>query len=273
MIERNVKRLLFFGAHPDDCDLLCGGTAIQWAAAGHRVKFVSVTSGDTGHQTLSRKETAAVRAKEAAASGKTAGIEYEVLDHPCGLEASVAIRYELLRIIRKFGPDVVISHRLYDYHPDHRATAQLVMDTAYIVMVPHYCEDTPVPEINPIYAYCRDRFVDPRPFRPDAAVAIDSVVEKKLDMLNCHASQFYEWLPWIEGFKDFDAGKMTETQRREWLKRWLERCRISESGPDREALIGAYGESGKSAVFAETFEQSPYSRHLPLDEFRTFMLP
>ena len=273
MSERTVKRLLFFGAHPDDCDLMCGGTAVQWAAAGHKVKFVSVTSGDTGHQTRSRKETAAIREKEAAASGKTAGIEYEVLNHPCGLEASVANRYELLRIIRNFAPDVVISHRLCDYHPDHRATAQLVMDTAYIVMVPHYCEDTPVPPVTPIYAYCWDHFVDPRPFRPDAAVAFDAVLERKLDMLNCHASQFYEWLPWIEGIRDFNAENMNETQRREWLKRWLERCRVSETGPARDALIDVYGESGKNTVFAEVFEQSPYSRHLPVNEFRRFMLP
>lgn len=273
MSTNEPKRLLFFGAHPDDCDLLCGGTALLWTAAGHQVKFVSVTSGDTGHQTLSRKQTAAVREKEAAASAAVAGIEYQVLDHPCGLEPSVANRYELLRIIRNFRPDIVISHRLYDYHPDHRATAQLVMDTAYIVMVPHYCEDTPVPEVNPIYAYCQDRFVDPRPVRPDAVVAIDPVKEKKLDMLNCHKSQFFEWLPWIEGHKDFDASKMSEAERRIWLARWLERCRIAPDGPARQTLLETYGKSGAEVVFGETFEQSPYSRHLPVPEFRQFMLP
>ena len=271
MSGNGTKRLLFFGAHPDDCDLSCGGTALLWARAGHQVKFVSVTNGDTGHQTMSRKETAAVREKEAAASAALAGIEYQVLDHPCGLEPSVANRYELLRIIRRFRPDIVISHRLYDYHPDHRATAQLVMDTAYIVMVPHYCEDTPVPAADPIYAYCQDRFTDPRPVRPDAVVAIDPVSEKKLDMLSCHASQFFQWLPWIEGHKDFDAEKMSGSERRNWLKRWLERFRIAPDGPARQALIETYGGSGADAVFGEIFEQSPYSRTLPLDEFRRFM--
>ncbi len=273
MSGEKVKRLLFFGAHPDDSDLLGGGAAGQWAAAGHQVKFVSVTSGDTGHQTLSRKETAAVREKEAAASGVGAVIEEQVRYHPCGLEPTVANRYELLRIIRQFAPDVVISHRPCDYHPDHRAAARLVMDTAYIVMVPHYCEDTPLPPVTPIYALCRDRFEDPRPFRFDAAVCFDGVIEKKLDMLDCHRSQFYEWLPWIEGLRDFDASRMDSAQRREWLKRYLESCRISASGPDREALTSVYGEAGKTMVYAETFEQSPYSRHLPLEEFRRFMLP
>ena len=267
------KRLLFFGAHPDDCDILCGGTAIQWSAAGHQVKFVSVTNGDTGHQTLSRAETAVRRKAEAEAAGRIAGIEYQVLSHPCGLEASILNRYELMRIVREFQPDVVISHRLCDYHPDHRATAQLVMDTAYIVMVPHYCEETPIPEKCPVYAFSYDRFTEPRPHRMDAIVEFDSVLDKKLAMFHCHSSQYYEWLPWSDGFRDFDVARLSEEERRNWLLRWCERFK-APTEKARDLLCRIYGkEKGSKIVYGEVFEQSPYSRCLPVDEFQKLMLP
>ena len=267
------KRLLFFGAHPDDCDILCGGTAIQWARAGHRVKFVSVTNGDTGHFRLSRAETAARRRKEAEASGRIGGFEYEVLNHCCGLECNLDNRYELVRIIRAFQPDVVISHRIWDYHPDHRATAQLVMDTAYIVMVPHYCEDTPIPGKSPVYAFSYDRFQDPRGHRTDAIVEFDSVLEQKLALLDCHASQYYEWLPWSDGFKDFDVSKLTPEEKKQWLLRWCERFR-SPVEEARDKLRKIYGtERGNAIVYAETFEQSSYARCLPPDAFQRLMLP
>lgn len=265
----NAKRLLFFGAHPDDCDILCGGTAIAWRAAGHEVKFVSVTNGDTGHQTLSRRETAVRRKCEVAAAGRVADIEYTILDHSCGLEASLANRYELLKTIREFRPDVVISHRVCDYHPDHRAAAQLVLDTAYIVMVPHYCENTPVPEVTPIYAFSYDRFSEPRPFRADWVVPIDGVLDRKLAMLDCHTSQFYEWLPWIENIRSIDFSSYTPEAKKAWLGRWLDRCNIPEDAVKARLLKVA----GIGCRYAEMFEQSPYSRRLAPEEFAQFMLP
>ena len=133
------KRIIYIGAHPDDADIMFGGTATKLCKAGHIVKFLSVTNGDTGHHSLSRAETAKRRKEEARCSAKVCGLlEYEVMDNNCGLEPSVANREKVLRVIRKFAPDLVVTHRLSDYHPDHRATAQLVLDTAYIVTVPHY---------------------------------------------------------------------------------------------------------------------------------------
>ena len=267
------KRLLFFGAHPDDCEILCGGTAIQWVRAGHVVKFVSVTNGDTGHFQLSRTETAARRRKEVEASKRIGGFEYEILNHDCGLECSLANRYELVRIIRSFCPDVVVSHRIWDYHPDHRATAQLVLDTAYIVMVPHYCEDTPIPAEKPVYAFSYDGFLEPQKHKTDAIVEFDSVLDWKLKLLDCHASQFYEWLPWADGFKDFDVSQLTPEEKKRWLLRWCEcfRLPVNES---RDKLREIYGEErGRKIVYAETFEQSCYARSVSRDEFQRLMLP
>src|SRR5215813_5633006 len=77
-------RVIAFGAHPDDCDIRAAGTAALFAAAGHAVKFVSVTKGDVGHQTLNRADLAARRRGEAKESARRLGIEYEVLDNNDG---------------------------------------------------------------------------------------------------------------------------------------------------------------------------------------------
>lgn len=115
-------RILAIGAHPDDCDIKCGGSAILWAAAGHSVTFVSLTNGDAGHQTLGRDELAARRAAEAEAAAQVAGIDsYEVhATHDGALEATMARREDVIRLIRRHQPDLIITHRTNDYHPDHR---------------------------------------------------------------------------------------------------------------------------------------------------------
>ena len=194
------KRIIFFGAHPDDCELRFGGTALRLTQAGHLVKFVSCCNGDKGHQSMTPEGLAARRYAEAQKSKEIAGLaEYQILDIPdCELVASLENRHRIIRIIRAFKPDVVISHRTCDYHADHRAAGQLVQDAAYLVKVPLCCPDTPIPDENLVFACCYDGFTDPRPFRADAVIPIDDVLEKKLQMMDCHVSQFYEWLPWIK---------------------------------------------------------------------------
>src|SRR5690348_12655915 len=77
-------RVIAFGAHPDDCDIRAAGTAALFAAAGHAVKFVSVTNGDVGHQSMGREALAKRRAGEAKESARRLGIEYEVLNNHDG---------------------------------------------------------------------------------------------------------------------------------------------------------------------------------------------
>lgn len=267
---QKASRFIIIGAHPDDCDELFAGTAIQLAASGCAVKFVSVCNGDCGHQSMGHVELAQRRYGEAQAAAKLCGItEYQVLEHhDCEVVADLRLRAEIVRIIRRFQPDVVISHRCCDYHADHRNTGQAVIDAAYLVKVPLYCEDTPIPERNPVFAYSYDRFTDPRPIRPDAAVPIDSVIEKKLHVMACHESQYFEWLPWDKGFKNFDATSMSWEQKREWLLNIWEARTISQADLAREQLVRTYGEAGRNVRHAELFEYSPYGENVTPEEFQ-----
>jgi len=249
-------RTLAIGAHPDDCEIQFGGTAAKLAALGHSVKFLSVTNGNKGHADLTGPDLAAIRAREADEAARRLGIAAsEVLHHPDGqLIPSIQARCEIVRQIRDWRADVVLTHRPYDYHPDHRYTAQLVQDSAYLVMVPHFCPDVPALDANPVYLFLEDRFQKPLPFSPDLAVDIDDVWEAKLDAFEAHASQFFEWLPWIQR-QDVPEDP---AERRQWLDQLWTRpiC-----GNVRTALARRYDlDRTRQIQHAEAFELCEYGR-------------
>lgn len=253
-------RILVFGAHPDDCEYTCGGTAALWSRAGHQVKFVSVTDGRSGHHLIPPEELVAIRIREAAEAARVLGAESEVLGFPDGsLEPGLDVRREVIRIEREFQPDVVMTHRPNDYHPDHRYTSQVVQDAAFMVTVPHVCPEFPALHRNPAIFYLQDEFQKPSPFRPDAIVVIDEVLDKKVDALACHHSQVYEWLPWIDGRKTVpeDAG-----ERRAWLTRWA----AARGRHLRQRFSGQIG-PGEPADVIEVFEACEYGGTLSPESF------
>src|SRR5437660_10758038 len=186
-------RIICFGAHPDDCEIQAGGVATLWAARGHHVKLVSVTNGDIGHWRDAGGPLANRRKAEAEAADKILGVTCEVLDiHDGELLPTLDNRRLITRLIREWKADIVLGPRPNDYHPDHRYTGVLVQDAAYMVTVPFFCPDVPYLKNSPVFFYYPDSFQKPNPFQPDVAIAIDSVIEKKLDALGLIVSQFAE---------------------------------------------------------------------------------
>lgn len=257
--------VVVIGAHPDDCDIKAGGTAIQFAKMGHNVLFVSVTNGDAGHHEKGGGALAKIRMAESQEAGKRFGIKYMVLDHHDGeLMPTLPIRLELIRLIRQWNADVVISHRPNDYHPDHRNASILVQDAAYMVIVPNVAPDTPPLEKNPVFLYMEDRFQRPNPFRHDITIDVSDVLDQKYYAMSAHVSQFFEWLPWTAGkLQDVPKG---EKERLQWLKdnRWF-----GVSDQSRTGLEKWYGEEkAKIATSAESFEICEYGRRPSDDEIR-----
>ena len=247
--------VIAFGAHPDDCDQRAGGTAIKLARLGHRVRFVSVTNGDAGHQTEGGGALAARRREEAREAGRRAGVEYITLDNHDGeLIPTLKPREDIIRQIRLWNADLVLAPRPNDYHPDHRYTGVLVQDAAYMVVVPNITPDTPALRKNPVFMYFQDNFQRPNAFRPDVAVAIDDVIDTKIDMLDAHVSQFYEWLPWVDGMLEKVPKGAADR------KRWLKETRGGQVSPAvRETLTKWYGaERAKAVRYAEAFEICEY---------------
>lgn len=266
--QEKPLRILMIGAHPDDCDIKSGGTAALFAQMGHEVKFLSITNGDAGHMEMGGGMLAKRRYAETQEVAKRLGIQYDVLDNHDGeLLPTLEIRLDVIRKIREWGADVVISHRPNDYHPDHRYTGVLVQDAAFMVGVPNIAADTPPLRKNPVFLYYQDNFQKPNPFSPDIVIDITPVIDQKIYALDAHTSQFYEWLPWIANDPD-----MIPEGKEERLT-WLKSKRASGPNPAvQKALEEWYGKEKAAQVkFAEAFEICEYgSRPSREDILRLF---
>ncbi len=266
--QNEPLRVIAFGAHPDDCDLKAGGLAAKFTALGHKVKFVSLTNGDAGHQSEGGGQLATRRRAEAQEAARRIGIEYEVLDNHDGrLMPTLDVREQVIREIRQWKADIVIGPRPNDYHPDHRYTGVLVQDASYMVIVPNIVTDTPALRRNPVFLYYSDRFTRPQPFRPDIVVSIDDVFQKKIEMLDAHVSQFYEFLPWTDG-KLEEVPKDNST-RKKWLA--MERIVVNNSNvkPEwRNALEKFFVAEASRIQHAEAFEITEYGRQPTEEEIR-----
>ncbi|MDA0671586.1 MAG: PIG-L family deacetylase [Bacteroidetes bacterium] len=258
-------RVIAIFAHPDDADSKMGGTAALMAQMGHAVKFVSITSGDAGHQSQGGGALAKRRRAEAQEAGRRLGIdEYVVLDNHDGeLLPELHIRQQVIREIRKWNADVVLGLRPNDYHPDHRYAGVLVQDAAYMVVVPNVTPDTPPLKKNPVFLYMNDRFQKPNPFSHDIVVGIDDVLETKVRGLDAHVSQMYEWLPWVNG--TLEDVPETSQERIQWMMdRRTSWSRVSDE--QRASMIKWYGEEkGSQFQHAESFEICEYG-YQPTEE-------
>jgi len=254
--------VLVIGAHIDDCEITFGGTALEYTRQGHDVTFVSMTNGEAGHHEIGGLELTRRRRAEARAAAEVADVDYEFLDaHEGELRPTIENRNKVIRLIREVEPDIVFTHRPNDYHPDHRYTSDLVQDSAYMVTVPAICRDTPHLDYNPVMMYLPDDFRKPTPLEPDIVVPIDDVVETKLDMLHCHESQMYEWLPYNVGTLD-DVPDDTD-ERREWLAEQRLPDFAALADRFRDKLFEEYGRKhGGDVQYAEAFEHCEYGGKL-----------
>ena len=264
-------RIIVFGAHPDDAEFKAGGSAILWAKQGHHVKLVSVTNGDIGHWQMAGGPLAKRRTAESAKAAEVLGAASEVLDiHDGELEPTLENRQKITRLIRNWNADIVIAHRPWDYHPDHRYVGVLVQDAAYMVTVPFFCPDTPPLTKNPVFLYSSDRFQKPYPFNADIAVALDDVFEQKLKAVHELESQVYEG--GANGSEDFvrDVPPARSPElRMEWLRERWDRRQGAEADRYRNALMKWYGaDRGKAVKYAEAFEICEYGRQPSESEIR-----
>jgi len=264
-------RIIVFGAHPDDCEIKAGGVGMLWAAQGHHVKFVSVTNGDVGHWKMSGGALAKRRTAEVEEAARIMGIEEtEVMDnHDAELMPTLENRKKIIRLIREWKADIVMSHRPNDYHPDHRYSGILVQDAAYLVTVPLLCPDTPHLTKNPVFMYLRDGFQRPYPLEPEIVVSIDEVIDTKTRAISIMDSQFVEGgcCRSYEGKPDDRPGgnpakdKAEQEKRRKEVAKSFARRFASNAKKYREKLIELYGqEKGSKVQYAEAFQLCEYGR-------------
>jgi len=132
------KSVLALNAHPDDAEFGVAGTVVHWVKEGKRVVYVVCTNGDKGTSDVSMKpeRLAQIREQEQLAAAKLLGVaEVIFLRHTDqGLEDTPEFRKEIVRLIRKYRPEIVVTadpYRRYIWHRDHRITGQVVLDAVF----------------------------------------------------------------------------------------------------------------------------------------------
>ena len=271
-------RVMMIGAHPEDAELRGAGYALKLLKAGHEVSFLILCNGCKGHHIMTMEETRKARAIEAENVRRHLGLtNYTIWDDmdDCTLEVTLENRRRLIRDIRAFAPDLVITHRPNDYHADHRAAGQLVQDASYMLIVPNDVLEMPAMRKMPVIAYFEDSFTSPTPFRPDVLVNIDEEIDVKIDSMLCSPSQFFEWLPYSEGEDHLvpeDEGGRKLFVRRGITEGLTDADALAAPGhyyalwsartaaKFRKELISRYGESGRNIRFTEAFEICEYGK-------------
>jgi LmbE family N-acetylglucosaminyl deacetylase len=263
--------IIVFGAHPDDAELQAGGVAAMWAAQGHRVKFVAATNGDIGHFSQAGGPLAQRRYKEVQECARILGITTDVLDiHDGELVPDLETRRAFARKIRDWQADIVIGHRPYDYHADHRNVGVLLNDTAVVVQAPFFVPDTPATPRNPIYLNSADGFDVPKTFVPSVVVDIDAVAEKKFQCIAAMPSQFGDADSWqgrtLPNMPTDEAGRKAYIV--ETVKGWL----AAGANEYRAQLIARYGqERGAKVKYAEAFQLNQYGRQVTPADLDTLL--
>jgi bacillithiol biosynthesis deacetylase BshB1 len=182
----NKVDILAIAAHPDDIELICGGTLIRAQMLGRSTGILDLAAGE-----LASRGTPELRAKEAAKAAKVMGVSVrENLGFPDGgIQNTPETRAKVAVVIRKLQPKIVITHSLHGRHPDHPIVAQLVRDACFVAGLKKVEPKVPAHRPRKVVhalSYREDNE------KPTFVVDISDAFEKKLEAIGCYESQFGE---------------------------------------------------------------------------------
>lgn len=211
--------VLCFMAHPDDAEILCGGVLIRLAELGWDVHIATAAAGDCGSEKLSREEIAAIRKEEGIAAARLIGGTYHTLAEPdVNVVFEKSTNRKAIDLFRQICPTLVITHPREDYMLDHEQTHLLARSAAFSFPIPN-ASSLPLPPGTHIpHLYYADPIegINPytgEPVTPTVTIDISGEIEKKAQMLACHASQ-REWLRAHHGMDEYlEAMKRHSAER------------------------------------------------------------
>ena len=199
-------KVLAVGAHPDDLEILCGGTLARFVQEGHEVVMCHASRGDRGSFVHTSEEIAALRWEEACRAAEICGAEPRSLGLSDGEvnAADLEQRRLVIDLVRESRPDVIITHFPHDYMSDHNEVSKLVFDCSFHATLPLFETGKPHHDrVTPIYYMETVMGIG---FSPTEFVDVSSTIETKVAMLEAHASQL-EWL------RDHDGVDIVEQMR------------------------------------------------------------
>lgn len=200
--------ILAIHAHPDDVEIVAGGTVMHLIERGHRVTIVTMTPGDCGSTEYGPEEIAEIRRAEARKAADLVGADYLCAEfRDLAVFNDDASRRRITELLRRVAPDIVITASPVDYHADHEATSVLVRDSCFGAPAPNYKTggDAPALKAIPHLYFCdpdegRDR--DGNEVRPHFLVDVSKHMQRKAEMLGLHESQ-RNWLKTHHGMDNY----------------------------------------------------------------------
>jgi len=262
--------VIVFVAHPDEAEEYVGGTAALFVEMGHRVKFVSLTNGDAGHFRIGGGMLAERRHKEAMQVKAILGVDYAILNrHDGELMPTLEVRKYVIRQTRLWQADIVITfHPDGSGHADNRTAGRVVRDaSAFMALTPNVVPDVPCLMKSPVFLLVPD-YGARATYRPDLAIATDSVLDKKLRAFAAHESQFLEFGPWQQGI--LDQVPADPDARLDFLLEYAADSLLA-TPKMRPALAKWYGEERAHQIkYAEAFEIADYGSVPGDDELKHF---
>jgi len=190
--------ILVIAVHPDDAELCCSGTILKHIALGKKVGIVDLTRGELG-----TRGTAETRDEEAADSAKILGLHVrENLGMRDGFFQNDEFhRLEVIKVIRKYQPEIILSNALEDRHPDHGRAGDLVYDSVFLSGLPKI--ETLIDGVKQeahrprlLLQYIQDRYL-----KPDIIVDISDHMDKKIESIKAFKTQFYN--PDVDGLQTY----------------------------------------------------------------------
>ena len=178
--------VLAIAAHPDDMELICGGTLIRAQMLGRSTGILDLAAGE-----MASRGTPELRAKEAAKAAKVMGVSVrENLGLPDGgIQNTPENRAKVAVVIRRLQPKIVITHSIHGRHPDHPIVAQLARDASFVAGLKKI--EPSIPPHRPLKVLHALSFREDNT-KPTFVVDITDAFERKLEAIGCYKSQFGE---------------------------------------------------------------------------------
>jgi len=181
--------ILAFGAHPDDIELGCGGTIAKEVSLGKKVGIIDLTRGELG-----TRGSAEIRAAEAAAAAKILGISVrENLAFRDGFFVNdEAHQLEVIKMLRKYKPEIVLCNAIDDRHIDHGKGSKLVSDACFLSGLRRIVTNIDEVEQEPWRPKLVYHYIQWKNIEPDFVVDVTGFMDKKIDAVMAYSSQFYD---------------------------------------------------------------------------------
>lgn len=176
--------ILAFGAHPDDVEISCGGTLLKHIELGYKCGIVDLTKGELG-----TRGSGEIRLKEAEKSKQILSVSVrENLGFADGFFVNDKDhQLSIIKMIRKYRPEIVLANSVHDRHPDHGKGAKLVADACFLSGLIKIDTNQEAWRPKAVYHYIQDEFI-----QPDLTVDITPYFDKKIEAILAFSSQFYD---------------------------------------------------------------------------------